>query len=104
MVLLKEETYQREFSTRPADPEGDFVRERGIPASVRRGSAADLQPPAEKQHQQPEHSPSCPAAELLQPAPHVAPKSAPFPPPSDGYTLLRSPGKVCFGQRRTRAE
>lgn len=70
-VLLKEESYQREFSARPGDFERDFVCKGGIPPSVCWDAAADLQQPPEKHHQQPNHNLSCPAAELLQPAPHV---------------------------------
>lgn len=56
VFLLQEATYQRELGSRPGDFKRYFVSEGGIPPSVYRDAAADLQQHSEKQqHQQPSH-------------------------------------------------
>lgn len=71
IVLLKEEAYQGEFRTWPCDFKRYFVCKRGIAPSVYWDAAAVLQQPPEKHYQQTSYHFSCPAAELLQLAPHV---------------------------------
>lgn len=70
-MFQKEQAYQREFRARPSDFKRYFVCKGGMPPSVYWDAAADLQQPSEKHYQQPSHHLSSPAAELLQPAPHV---------------------------------
>lgn len=70
IVLLKDEAYQNEFRAWPCDFKRYFVCKRGIAPSVY-WDAAVLQQPREKHYQQTSYHLFCPAAELLQLAPHV---------------------------------